>query len=208
MAQGPGRKTKDEARRTRFALEGEPPATDGRPRLRGPALRPPLRVVLVEPEIPPNTGNIARLCAATGSELHLVRPIAFRIDEKAVRRAGLDYWSAVSVTVHESLDAFLGTHEGPAPLAFSALAASSYLEAPWTPGAALVFGRESTGLSARQLERFPGRVYGIPTSGPVRSLNLASAVSIVVYESLRALGALAPATLAGTPVRGGGATKP
>jgi tRNA (cytidine/uridine-2'-O-)-methyltransferase len=167
-----------------------------------------LRIVLVEPEIPPNTGNVARLCAATGARLHLVRPIAFRIDAKAVRRAGLDYWSAVDLTVHDSLDDFLGGHDGAPPLAFSALAAASYLDAPWTPGATLVFGRESTGLSSEQLERFAGRTYGIPTSGPVRSLNLASAVSIVLFEALRALGSLSPARLDGAAGNGRDATNP
>ncbi|MBI4916615.1 MAG: tRNA (cytidine(34)-2'-O)-methyltransferase [Acidobacteria bacterium] len=167
-----------------------------------------MRVVLVEPEIPPNTGNVARLCAATGSELHLVRPIAFRIDAKAVRRAGLDYWSAVDLAVHDSLEHFLRAHPAPPPLAFSALAPRSYLDAPFAPGAALVFGKESVGLPERVLASFGDRVYGIPTSGPVRSLNLASAVSIVLYEALRALGALSPARL-GPPSPGDSpATKP
>jgi tRNA (cytidine/uridine-2'-O-)-methyltransferase len=181
----------------RFRLEGATPASDGRPRLRCPALDPPLQVVLVEPEIPPNTGNVARVCAATGSRLHLVRPLGFRLDAKAVRRAGLDYWSAVDVTVHDDLDHWLRTHAGPPPLAFSARGTRSYLDAPWAPGTALVFGRESTGLSDEALARFGARVYGIPTSGPVRSLNLASAVAVVVYEALRALGALSPARPAG-----------
>jgi tRNA (cytidine/uridine-2'-O-)-methyltransferase len=178
----------------RFRLEA-PPAADGRPRLRCPRLEPPLAVVLVAPEIPPNTGNIARLCAATGSRLHLVEPVAFRIDERAVRRAGLDYWPAVDLSVHATFDAFLRAYAGPPPLLFSALAPRSYLGAPWAPGQALVFGRESAGLPDDVVARFPERVYGIPTSGPVRSLNVASAAAVVVYEALRRLGALEPAAL-------------
>lgn len=179
--------------RDRFRLEGAPPASDGRPRLRCPALRPPLEVVLVEPEIPPNTGNVARLCAATGSRLHLVGPLGFRIDAQAVRRAGLDYWPAVEREVHHDFDTFLERRPGTPLFLFSARAERSYLAAPWTPGAALVFGRESTGLPDELLERFADRIWGIPTSGPVRSLNLASAVAVVLYEALRALGALHPA---------------
>ncbi|MBI5490506.1 MAG: tRNA (cytidine(34)-2'-O)-methyltransferase [Deltaproteobacteria bacterium] len=208
MFRRPDLTTENRKLTTRFALEGDAPASDGRPRLRCPPLRPPLRVVLVEPEIPPNTGNVARLCAATGSELHLVKPIAFRIDAKAVRRAGLDYWSAVDLTVHDSLDDFLRAHHGPPPLAFSALAPRSYLDAPFAPGASLVFGRESVGLSPAALAPFGDRVFGIPTSGPVRSLNLASAVSIVLYEALRALGALTPARLGAPSPSGSPATKP
>ena len=158
-------------------------------------LVPPLEVVLVEPEIPPNTGNIARLCAATGSRLHLIGSLGFRIDARAVRRAGLDYWSAVDVAVHETWDEFLAGRAGGPPLVFSARGAKSYLAAPWASGQALVFGRESTGLPDELLARYPDRVYGIPTSGPVRSLNLASAVAVVLYEALRALGALGPAAL-------------
>jgi len=179
--------------RERFRLEGAEPASDGRPRLRCPPLAPPLELVLVEPEIPPNTGNVARLCAATGSRLHLVGPLGFRLDAQAVRRAGLDYWSAVDVEVHADFDAFLAKRPGAPLYLFSARATRSYLEAPWKPGAVLVFGRESTGLPEELLARFPDRVWGVPTSGPVRSLNLASAAAVVVYEALRALGALGPA---------------
>lgn len=179
--------------RDRFRLEGATPASDGRPRLRCSPLRPPIEVVLVEPEIPPNTGNVARLCAATGSRLHLVGPLGFRIDARAVRRAGLDYWPAVEREAHRDFDSFLERRPGSPLFLFSARAVRSYLAAPWAPGAALVFGRESTGLPEEILARFPDRVWGIPTSGPVRSLNLASAVAIVLYEALRALGALEPA---------------
>lgn len=147
-------------------------------------------MVLVEPEIPQNTGNIGRLCAATTSELHLVGQLGFRIDEHAVRRAGLDYWHLVTLKQHVSFDHFAHAHQGRAMHFFSASATRSYLEAPFTPGDALVFGRESVGLPEDLLERHPGDVYAIPTLGPVRSLNLANAVSIVLYEALRQTGAL------------------
>lgn len=114
-----------------------------------------------------------------------------------MRRAGLDYWPLVDVAVHDDFDAFLASRPAgaPAPMFFSARAERSYIDAPWAPGAALVFGRESTGLPERLLGRFADRVWGIPMAGPVRSLNLANAVSVVVYEALRALGVLGPAVL-------------
>jgi tRNA (cytidine/uridine-2'-O-)-methyltransferase len=179
--------------RERFRLEGAEPASDGRPRLRCPPLRQPLELVLVAPEIPPNTGNVARLCAATGSRLHLVEPLGFRIDAQAVRRAGLDYWSAVELQVHADFEAFLRSRPAAPLFLFSARAARSYLEAPWAPGSALVFGSESTGLPEELLVRHADRLWGVPTCGPVRSLNLASAAAVVLYEALRALGGLGPA---------------
>jgi tRNA (cytidine/uridine-2'-O-)-methyltransferase len=154
----------------------------------------PVHVVLVEPEIPPNTGNIARLAAATGSPLHLVGRLGFRIDEHSVRRAGLDYWHLVDLRTHATFDQFLDAWQGASPKGrlhlFSAGGARSYLAAGIAPGDALVFGKESVGLSPELLERFADRVVGIPTLGAVRSLNLANAVSIAVYEALRSLGAL------------------
>ncbi len=169
-------------------------AKDNRPRLRAAPLAPPFRIVLVEPEIPQNTGNIARLSAATQSPLHLVGRLGFRIDEKAVRRAGLDYWHLVELSQHLDLAHF--SHEQPhARLRFfSAVATTSYLDAGFAPGDALVFGKESVGLDPDLLDRHPDAVFGIPTLGPVRSLNLANAVSIVVYEALRQVGALGQAS--------------
>jgi tRNA (cytidine/uridine-2'-O-)-methyltransferase len=160
------------------------------PRLRCSPVAPPFRIVLVEPEIPQNTGNIARLCAATTSPLHLVGRLGFRIDEHAVRRAGLDYWPLVQLEQHVSFDHFLNAHPGCRPVLFSARAGRSYLDAAFAPGDALVFGRESTGLGADVLDRFPDSVYTIPTSGPVRSLNLANVAAIVLYEALRQSGGL------------------
>jgi len=151
----------------------------------------PFNVVLVEPEIPQNTGNIARLCAATGSPLHLVGELGFRTDEKAVRRAGLDYWSLVEVREHADLESCLGEIGCDEPLLFSTSSEASYLDAPFRPGGALVFGKETKGLAPEIKERYPDRLFAIPTvEGTVRSLNLANAVSVVVYEGLRVTGAL------------------
>jgi tRNA (cytidine/uridine-2'-O-)-methyltransferase len=147
-------------------------------------------VVLVEPEIPPNTGNVARLCAATASVLHLVGPLGFRIDEKSVRRAGIDYWHLVQVRSHLDLAHF--RHDLPAArwILFSASAEKSYLDADFHAGDALLFGRESVGLPDDLIAEHRASVFGIPTLGAVRSLNLANAVSIVLYEALRQIGAL------------------
>ncbi len=161
------------------------------PKLRCRHQTPPLRVVLVEPEIPPNTGSIARTCAATGSPLHLVQPLGFRIDDRSLKRAGIDYWHLVDVHVHPSLDAFIAQHGDARLHLFSSQAERSYLEAEFQPGDALVFGKESVGLPRELLQRHSERVWGIPTSGRVRSLNLSNAVAIVVFEALRQNGSLA-----------------
>jgi len=152
---------------------------------------PGLRIVLVEPEIPQNTGAIARLCAATGSSLHLVGSLGFSTDEHAVRRAGLDYWHLVDVRRHADLDECLAALGSAPPILLTANTDRPFWEAPFTPSSALVFGRESVGLSNEILAAYPERAFAIPTAaGSVRSLNLASAASIVVYEALRRTGAL------------------
>ncbi len=160
------------------------------PKLRVPPLSSPFHVVLVEPEIPPNTGSVARTCAATSSPLHLIEPLGFRIDEHAVRRAGLDYWHLVDLRVHADWAGYRTAEAGQRVHLFSANAERSFLEADFVPGDALVFGKESVGLPSTILEAHPERVWGIPTSGGVRSLNLSNAVAIVLYEALRATGGL------------------
>jgi tRNA (cytidine/uridine-2'-O-)-methyltransferase len=165
------------------------------PRLRATPLDVPIHVVLVEPEIPPNTGNIARLTAATASPLHLVGTLGFRIDEHSVRRAGVDYWHLVDVRQHVDFPHFLHAFRKESPGGnlhfFSAIAKRSYLDASFAPGDALVFGRESVGLPEELLAAHEGRVVGIPTLGAVRSLNLANAAGIALFEALRQTGALA-----------------
>lgn len=171
-----------------------PRSTNSTPRLRAKPLATPLHVVLVEPEIPPNTGNIARLCAATASPLHLVGTLGFRIDEHSVRRAGVDYWHLVDVRRHLDFAHFVHAFETESPSGklhlFSALAEKSYLQAGYAPGDALVFGRESVGLPEELIARYPDRAVGIPTLGAVRSLNLANAAGIALFEALRATSAL------------------
>ncbi len=172
-----------------------PSHSSATPRLRARPLAVPLHVVLVEPEIPPNTGNVARLCAATSSPLHLVGTLGFRIDEHSVRRAGVDYWHLVDLRRHADFEHFLHAWSKESATGrlhlFSAIATTSHVEATFASGDALVFGKESVGLSRELLQRFSDRVVGIPTLGAVRSLNLANAVGIALYEALRQLGALA-----------------
>jgi tRNA (cytidine/uridine-2'-O-)-methyltransferase len=151
-------------------------------------------VVLVEPEIPPNTGNVARLAAATASPLHLVGPLGFRIDDKSVRRAGLDYWHLVDLRRHLDFAHFLHAFRAESPSGqlhlFTAKCERSYLRARFAPGDALVFGRESVGLPETLLEQHKERALAIPTLGAVRSLNLANAVGIALFEALRQTGTL------------------
>lgn len=171
---------------------------DDRARLRSGRGIEPFHIVLVEPEIPPNTGNIARLCAATRSVLHLVEPLGFRIDAHAVRRAGLDYWHLVEVLTHPShaaARAALTARGSTRQWLFTGKAARSYLDVRFQPGDALVFGKESVGLPPALLEAHPDALVGIPTLGAVRSLNLANAVAIALYEALRQVGELDGAKL-------------
>ncbi len=153
-----------------------------------------MHVVLVEPEIPPNTGSIARLCAATGTRLHLIRPLGFSLDDRYLRRAGLDYWPHVDLHVHENWPAFLTAREAGSMAGFSARADQSYLDAPLAIPALLylVFGGETRGLPEGVRGALGAELYRIPMLSPhVRSLNLSNAVSIVLYEALRQRGALA-----------------
>jgi tRNA (cytidine/uridine-2'-O-)-methyltransferase len=150
----------------------------------------PFKIVLVNPEIPQNTGNISRLCAATGSELHLVGKLGFSLDEKAVRRAGLDYWHLVKVFTHKDFETCISSIGDTGPLIFSSRASSIFSDAPFKPGSTLVFGSESTGLPESITSAFKNNLYGIPTvSKTVRSLNLANSVSIALYKGLEVTGA-------------------
>ena len=149
----------------------------------------PLHIVLVEPEIPPNTGNIARLCAATGCALHLVEPLGFDIDDRAVKRAGLDYWKAVRIVVHPSFDAFLAAFPLERCWWIETSGVQAYTQAAFARGDALVFGKETGSLPADILTRHAARTLRIPMrEGAVRSINLAAATSIVTYAALAALG--------------------
>lgn len=160
------------------------------PKLRAPALDSPFHVVLIEPEIPPNTGAVARTCAATGSALHLVGKLGFRLDEQSVRRAGLDYWPLVDVHQHEDWSGYEHVRRGRKLHLLTSSSPRSIFEAPVQEGDAFVFGKESVGLDPAFLAQHPDDTYGIPTLGPVRSLNLSNAVAIVLFQALHRLGAL------------------
>jgi tRNA (cytidine/uridine-2'-O-)-methyltransferase len=148
-----------------------------------------LHVVLFEPEIPPNTGSVARLCAATLTPLHLIEPLGFKIDDKHLKRAGLDYWEFVDLRVHKSWDAFVAAARPGRLLFFSKRASKSYTATEYTNQDFLVFGPETRGLPQCLLNADPDSALRIPMMGTgVRSLNLSNAVSIVLYEGLRQLG--------------------
>ncbi len=146
-----------------------------------------LNIVLVEPEIPQNCGNIARTCAATGCRLHLIRPLGFDISEKAVRRAGLDYWSAVEVLDYENLDAFFAQNQVKQMWCLSTKAPRSYTEAAFADDCYLFFGKETKGLPEDFLATHYEECIRIPMLPNTRSLNLSNAVAITVYEALRQL---------------------
>lgn len=151
-----------------------------------------LHVALVEPEIPPNTGNVARLCAATRTPLHIVGAAGFRLDDRAVRRAGLDYWPEVDLRRHLDLAALRAALPGSRFLYLTTKADAPYHEWRYAPGDCLVFGRETRGLSEEVLRENWERCLTIPMPNPrVRSLNLATSVAVVLYEALRQTGALA-----------------
>ena len=150
-------------------------------------MRALLHVVLVEPEIPANTGNIARTCAATGSTLHLVRPLGFDISEKAVRRAGLDYWHLVDVRVYDDLADFFSKNVVREMWCLSTKAPRSYTEACFHDGCYLFFGKETRGLPEEFLNEHAESCLRIPMRPDARSLNLSNSVAIAIYEALRQL---------------------
>jgi tRNA (cytidine/uridine-2'-O-)-methyltransferase len=147
---------------------------------------PPFNLVLVEPEIPQNTGNMARLCAATGTTLNLVEPLGFRLTDREVKRAGLDYWDAVKLNRFPNFGTFAENFSSHRKLYFSTSGGKNYTEAAYQPGDCLIFGSESRGLPLELLDAHPDDVFNIPMQlEHVRSLNLANAASIVLYEALR-----------------------
>ncbi len=151
----------------------------------------PFHIVLIEPEIPPNTGNIARLCGATNTVLHLVGKLGFSLDDRYLKRAGLDYWEVIDVRHWPSLEALQQEYSAARYWYTSKKAQHSYSEVIYQPGDFLVFGKETKGLPEELLNKEPGRAIRIPIfNDRVRSLNLSTAAGIVLYEALRQTGRL------------------
>ena len=159
----------------------------------------PLSVALIEPEIPPNTGNIARLCAATGTALHLIEPMGFDLDDARLERAGVHYMDDVDLWVHPYWRYFRSAISRDRCLYFSAHGSRSYVEAAFAPNSVLVFGNEGSGLPKPIIAKYPDRVFRIPMLETVRNLNLATSVGIVVYEAIRKLGIELDERFEGTP---------
>lgn len=148
----------------------------------------PLNIVLIEPEIPNNSGNIGRLSLAAGANLHLVKPFGFELSDARVKRAGLDYWKHVNLFIYENVEEFFEKNKNVSLAFFSSHAKKSFWEMELEPNSFLVFGKESKGLDKTILEQYSKQQYAIPIhSEHVRSLNLANAVAVVVYEALRKL---------------------
>lgn len=147
-----------------------------------------MNVVLVEPEIPQNTGNIARTCACTGAALHLVEPLGFRLTQRNLARAGCDYWDKVEIVQWPCLEAFLEAHGAGELHLFTGQAQRPYTQAAYGHGAFLLFGRESAGLPPALLERYAQACVRIPMGSGLRSLNLSNAVAVGLYEALRQQG--------------------
>ena len=151
----------------------------------------PFHIVLVEPEIPPNTGNIARLCGATRSVLHLVGKLGFSTDDRTLKRAGLDYWHAVDIRYWNSLDELQAANPGGRFIYTSKKASRSYVQMAFREGDFIVFGKETRGLPDELLAANPETCVRIPIFGEVRSINLATSAGIILYEALRQTGRLA-----------------
>lgn len=146
-----------------------------------------LNIVLVEPQIPQNTGNIARTCAATGSRLHLVGPMGFAVDDKKLKRAGLDYWHHLDITFYKNIEEFFAG-DRPGCYFFTTKANKCYSDVTYPDGAYLIFGREDAGLPEDLLVKHPQNCVRLPMMGGLRSLNLSNAVAVGVYETLRQWG--------------------
>jgi len=147
-----------------------------------------LNIVLFEPEIPNNTGNIGRLSLAAGANLHLVKPFGFELDDSRVKRAGLDYWKHISLTIYESIDDFYHKNQNKKMVYFSSHASKEYWNVTYQDDLFLIFGKESKGLPKELIELNSENTYKIPLfSKHIRSINLANAVSIVVYEGIKSM---------------------
>ena len=144
-----------------------------------------MNIVLVEPEIPQNTGNIARTCAATGAKLHLIRPLGFSLADNYLKRAGLDYWNLMTYTVYDNIEEFYARNPDANCYYATKKAARSYADVRYRPDDYLVFGRESRGLDEGLLSGVYDRCIRIPMRGEARSLNLSNSVAVVLYEALR-----------------------
>ena len=144
-----------------------------------------MHIVLVEPEIPGNTGNIARLCAATGCHLHLVRPLDFSVEDKYLKRAGLDYWHLVDIHYYDSVYEVLEKYKDNPKYFLTTKAHSSYADVQYTQDSLLIFGKETAGLPESLLAEYPEQCVRIPMIEDARSLNLSNSVAIVAYEALR-----------------------
>lgn len=144
-----------------------------------------LNIVMVEPEIPQNTGNVARTCAATGARLHLVEPMGFKIDDKKLKRAGLDYWHLLDITIYSSIDDFFERTKGGKYFFFSTKAPHKHSDIEYLDNCYLVFGKETKGLPEKLLHDNPNTTVRIPMISEARSLNLSNSVAIGVYEVLR-----------------------
>lgn len=144
-----------------------------------------LNIVLFEPEIPANTGNIGRTCVATGTRLHLIEPLGFRLNEKAIKRAGMDYWSDLDVTTYVNYEEFLEKNPGAKIYMATTKSRQTYTEVSYEPDCYIMFGKESAGIPEEILVKHPDTCVRIPMIGETRSLNLSNSVAIVLYEALR-----------------------
>jgi len=150
-----------------------------------PLTFPQFNIVLFQPEIPANTGNIGRLCVGTEAHLHIIKPCRFLLDDKSLRRAGLDYWQDVYITLHDSLDAFLLQHPIDRIWFCTTKTDRSYWNQRYAPQTCFVFGPESRGLPESLLDSYPDRCITIPMSAAIRSVNLANSVAVILYEAIR-----------------------
>jgi tRNA (cytidine/uridine-2'-O-)-methyltransferase len=144
-----------------------------------------MNIVLFEPEIPANTGNIGRTCVATGTRLHLIEPLGFRLNEKEIKRAGMDYWADLDVTVYDDFEDFLTRNPGAKLYMATTKAVNVYTEAHYEPDCYIMFGKESAGIPEEILLTNKDNCIRIPMMGGIRSLNLANSVAVVLYEALR-----------------------